>query len=103
MPLVICSVVNVTADINDFHLISFDTSRVSREEVVNCLLWGRYSSDVKFVVVVISSFICCKAEEVELLLFAFRDLWKEWGDSNFQIFFHITPSSTTGGWSHWNI
>ena len=22
-----------------------------------------------------------------LLLFAFRDLWKEWGDSNFQIFF----------------
>ena len=23
-----------------------------------------------------------------LLLFAFRDLWKEWGDSNFQIFSH---------------
>ena len=23
---------------------------------------------------------------VQLLLFAFRDLWKEWGDSNFQIF-----------------
>ena len=22
-----------------------------------------------------------------MLLFAFRDLWKEWGDSNFQIFF----------------
>ena len=21
------------------------------------------------------------------MLFAFRDLWKEWGDSNFQIFF----------------
>ena len=26
-----------------------------------------------------------------LLLFAFRDLWKEWGDSNFQIFFHRMP------------
>ena len=23
-----------------------------------------------------------------LLLFSFRDLWKEWGDSNFQIFFY---------------
>ena len=23
---------------------------------------------------------------LQLLLFAFRDLWKEWGDSNFQIF-----------------
>ena len=36
---------NITADINDFHLISIDTSRVTREEVclscfdvVNCLL-----------------------------------------------------------------
>ena len=39
-----------------------------------------------------------------LMLFAFRDLWKEWGDSNFQIFFfHRTASSTTGGWSRWNI
>ena len=26
-----------------------------------------------------------------LLLFAFRDLWKEWGDSNFQIFFTELP------------
>ena len=40
---------------------------------------------------------------VVLLLFAFRYLWKEWGDSNFQIFFHRTASSTTGGWSCWNI
>ena len=40
---------------------------------------------------------------MSLLLFAFRDLWKEWGDSNFQIFFHRTASSTTGDWSRWNI
>ena len=26
-----------------------------------------------------------------LLLFAFRDLWKEWGDSNFQIFAQNYP------------
>ena len=37
-----------------------------------------------------------------LLLFAFRNLWKEWGDSNLQIFsqncqFHHS------GWSSWNI
>ena len=38
------------------------------------------------------------ATQMLLLLFAFRDLWKEWGDSNFQIFFHRTASSTTGGW-----
>ena len=25
-----------------------------------------------------------------MLLFAFRDLWKEWGDSNFHIFFSFT-------------
>ena len=34
-----------------------------------------------------------------LLLFAFRDLWKEWGASNF----HRTASSITGGWNRWNI
>ena len=26
-----------------------------------------------------------------LLLYAFQDLWKEWGDSNFQIFFTELP------------
>ena len=26
-----------------------------------------------------------------MLLFAFRDLWKEWGDSNVQIFFTELP------------
>ena len=53
IPLGSWSVVNVSADINDFCLISLDTSLVSREElclpcfdVVNCLvvdnlLWGR--------------------------------------------------------------
>ena len=42
--VIIWSVVNVTADTNDFRFISLDTSRVSREEVcvpsfdvVNCL------------------------------------------------------------------
>ena len=35
-PLVTWFVVNVTADVNDFRLISLDTSWVSREEV--CLL-----------------------------------------------------------------
>ena len=45
IPFLTWSVVNVTADINDFRFISLDTSRVSREEVclpcfdvVNCLL-----------------------------------------------------------------
>ena len=45
IPLVTWSVVNVSAEVNDFRLISLDTSRVSREEVclpiidvVNCLL-----------------------------------------------------------------
>ena len=45
IPLITWSVVNVTADINDFRFITLDTSRVSREEVclpsfdvVNCLL-----------------------------------------------------------------
>ena len=45
IPLVTWSVVNVTADVNDFRLISLDTNRVSREEVclpsfevVNCRL-----------------------------------------------------------------
>ena len=45
IPLVTWSVVNVTAEVNDFHLISLDTNRVSREEfcrpcfeVVNCRL-----------------------------------------------------------------
>ena len=44
IPLVTWCVVNVIADVNDFRLISLDTSRVSREEVclpsfavVNCL------------------------------------------------------------------
>ena len=43
IPLVSWSVVNVTAEVNDFRLISLDTNRVSREEVclpsfkvVNC-------------------------------------------------------------------
>ena len=43
--LVTWSVVNVTAEVNDFRLISLDTNRVSREEVylpsfevVNCRL-----------------------------------------------------------------
>ena len=36
------------------------------------------------------------------MLFAFRDLWKEWGDSIFRSF-HRTASYTTGGWSRWNI
>ena len=31
--LITWSVVNVTADINDFRFISLDTSRISREEV----------------------------------------------------------------------
>ena len=45
IPLVACSIVNVTADDNDFRLIYLDTSQVSWEEVclssfdvVNCLL-----------------------------------------------------------------
>ena len=45
IPLVTWSVVNVSADVNDFRLISLDTSLVCREEVcvpsfdvVNCLL-----------------------------------------------------------------
>ena len=45
IPLMTWSVVNVTADINDFRFISLDTIQVSREEVylpsfdvVNCLL-----------------------------------------------------------------
>ena len=43
IPLVTWSVVNVTAEVKDFRLISLDTNRVSREEVcmpsfevVNC-------------------------------------------------------------------
>ena len=43
IPLVTWSVVNVTAEVNDFRLISLDTNRISREdvylpsfEVVNC-------------------------------------------------------------------
>ena len=45
IPLVAWSVVNVTAEVKDFRLISLDTNRVSREEVclpsfevVNCRL-----------------------------------------------------------------
>ena len=45
IPLVTWSVVKVTAEVNDFRLISLDTNRVSREEVclpsfevVNCRL-----------------------------------------------------------------
>ena len=45
IPLVTWSVVNVTAEVRDFRLISLDTNRVSREEVylpsfevVNCRL-----------------------------------------------------------------
>ena len=45
IPLVTWCVVNVTAEVNDFRLISLDTNRVSREEVclpsfevVNCRL-----------------------------------------------------------------
>ena len=37
-----------------------------------------------------------------LLLFSFRDLWKEWGDFNFQIF-HRTASFTTGALNLWNM
>ena len=33
IPLVTWSVVNVTAEVNNFSLISLDTNRVSREEV----------------------------------------------------------------------
>ena len=33
IPLVTWSIVNVTAEVKDFHLISLDTNRVSREEV----------------------------------------------------------------------
>ena len=33
IPLVNWSVVNVTAEVNDYRLISLDTNRVSREEV----------------------------------------------------------------------
>ena len=42
--------------------------------------------------------------KVWLLLYAFRDLWKEWGGVT-QICrsFHRTASSTTGRWSCWNI
>ena len=32
--------------------------------------------------------ICVGHDLNRLLLYAFRDLWKEWGDSNFQIFSH---------------
>ena len=58
--LVTWSIVNVTAEVNNFRLISLDTNRVSREEVclpsfevVNCLLkfaymlWGGYLRAVK--------------------------------------------------------
>ena len=45
IPLVTWSVVNVTAEVKDFRLISLDTDRISREEVslssfevVNCRL-----------------------------------------------------------------
>ena len=46
--------------------------------------------------VAVSAFIICRSlcvciEMVLLLLYAFRDLWKEWGDSNFQIFFTELP------------
>ena len=39
-----------------------------------------------------------------LLLFAFRDLWNEWGGVT-SIFrsFHRTANSTSGGWSCWTI
>ena len=54
IPLVTWSVVNVTAEVNDFHLISLDPNRVSREEVcelsveiVADLLWGGYLRVVK--------------------------------------------------------
>ena len=33
IPFITWSIVNVSADVNDFHLISLDTIRVSREEV----------------------------------------------------------------------
>ena len=36
IPLVTWSVVNVTAEVNNFRLISLDTNRVSREEVCLC-------------------------------------------------------------------
>ena len=58
IPLVTWSVVNVTAEVNDFRLISLDTNRLSREEVcltsgelsveIVCdLLWGGYFRAVK--------------------------------------------------------
>ena len=37
-----------------------------------------------------------------MLLYAFRDLWKEWGDSNFHIFFFTELPVPPGGWSRWN-
>ena len=42
-------------------------------------LLGSYKSRIK------------KDASLNLLLFAFRDLWKEWGDSNFKIFFTELP------------
>ena len=33
---------------------------------------------------------CCLPRPGPLLLYAFRDLWKEWGDSNFQIFTELS-------------
>ena len=58
IPLVTWSVVNFTAEVNDFRLISLDNNRISREEVrlhsgelsveiVGCLLWGGYLRAVK--------------------------------------------------------
>ena len=58
IPLVTWYVVNVTAEVNDFRLISLDTNRVSREEVclpsfelsvdiLDDLLWRGYLRAVK--------------------------------------------------------
>ena len=40
---------------------------------------------------------------IEYLLFAFRDLWKEWGDSNFQIYFSQNCQFHHRRLESWNI
>ena len=49
-----------------------------------------------------SRYLCNALGGYLLLLFAFRDLWKEMGWFQFSDPYRIA-SSTTGGWSRWNI
>ena len=67
------------------------------------MIWfGRHVKEFTISMKLVADFGPIHVNAYMLLLFAFLDLWKEMGWLKFSDPYR-TASSTTGGWSHWNI